>query len=36
VNGCRRYSLFSGDVGTALFAAACLDLDTRFPTIDVM
>jgi NAD(P)-dependent dehydrogenase (short-subunit alcohol dehydrogenase family) len=35
-NGRRRYSLFTGDVGTALFAAACLNLDTRFPTIDVM
>jgi hypothetical protein len=36
VNGRRRYSLFTGDVGTALFAAACLDGDTRFPIIDVM
>jgi lantibiotic modifying enzyme len=35
-NGRRRYSLFTGDVGTALFAAACLDLDTRFPVIDVL
>jgi len=35
-NGRRRYSLFNGDVGTALFAAACLDGDTRFPIIDVM
>jgi len=35
-NGRRRYSLFTGDVGTALFAAACLDLDARFPIIDVM
>ena len=35
-NGRRRYSLFTGDVGTALFAAACLDGDTRFPIIDVM
>jgi len=35
-NGRRRYSLFTGDVGTALFAAACLDLDTRFPIVDVM
>lgn len=34
--GRRRYSLFTGDVGTALFAAACLDGDTRFPIIDVM
>ena len=31
-----RYSLFTGGVGTALFAAACLDLDTRFPVIDVL
>ena len=36
VNGRRRYSLFTGDVGAALFAAACLDLDTRYPIIDVM
>jgi hypothetical protein len=35
-NGRRRYSLFTGDVGTALFAAACLDLDTSFPVIDVL
>jgi lantibiotic modifying enzyme len=36
VNGRRRYSLFTGDVGTALFAAACLDVDTRYPIVDVM
>jgi lantibiotic modifying enzyme len=35
-NGRRRYSLFNGDVGTALFAAACLDADPRVPIIDVM
>jgi lantibiotic modifying enzyme len=35
-NGRRRYSLFTGDIGTAVFAAACLDVDTRFPIIDVM
>jgi lantibiotic modifying enzyme len=35
-SGRRRYSLFTGDVGTALFAAACLNGDTRFPIIDVM
>jgi lantibiotic modifying enzyme len=35
-NGRRRYSLFTGDVGTALFAAACLDLDARYPIVDVM
>jgi lantibiotic modifying enzyme len=34
--GSRRYSLFTGDVGTALFAAACLDADTRFPVVDVL
>jgi lantibiotic modifying enzyme len=31
-----RYSLFTGDVGTALFAAACLDADARFPILDVL
>ncbi len=35
-SGRRRYSLFNGDVGTALFAAACLDADPRFPIVDVM
>jgi Lanthionine synthetase C-like protein len=35
-NGRRRYSLFTGDVGTALFAAACLDADPRFPIVDAM
>ena len=35
-HGRRRYSLFTGDVGTALFAAACLDADPRFPIVDVM
>jgi lantibiotic modifying enzyme len=35
-NGRRRYSLFTGDVGTALFAAACLDADTRYPILDVL
>jgi hypothetical protein len=34
--GRRRYSLFNGDLGTAVFAAACLDVDTRFPFVDVM
>jgi hypothetical protein len=36
VNGRRRYSLFTGDVGTALFAAACLDVDTRYPILDIL
>jgi hypothetical protein len=35
-NGRRRYSLFTGDVGTALFAAACLDLDLRYPILDTV
>jgi hypothetical protein len=33
-NGRRRYSLFTGDVGTALFAASCLDGDARYPVLD--
>jgi hypothetical protein len=28
------YSLCAGDVGTALFAAACLDQDARYPILD--
>jgi hypothetical protein len=34
-NGRGRYSLWTGDVGTALFAAACLEADARYPIIDV-
>jgi hypothetical protein len=30
-----RYSLFTGDVGAALFARSCLETDARFPTMDV-
>jgi lantibiotic modifying enzyme len=33
-NGRGRYSLWTGDVGTALFAAACLDVDARYPIVD--
>jgi hypothetical protein len=29
-----RYSLFTGGVGTALFAAACLEGDARYPVLD--
>ena len=29
-----RYSLFTGGVGVALFASACLDADARFPVLD--
>ena len=32
--GCGRYSLFTGDVGVALFAASCLDADARYPVLD--
>ena len=35
-NGRGRYSLWTGDVGTALFAAACLDADARYPILDVL
>jgi hypothetical protein len=35
-NGRGRYSLWTGDVGTALFAAACLDVDARYPIIDIV
>ena len=31
-----RYSLWTGDVGTALFAAACLDADPRYPILEVI
>jgi lanthionine synthetase-like protein len=34
--GSRRYSLFNGDPGTALFAAACLEADARFPVLDIL
>jgi Lanthionine synthetase C-like protein len=30
-----RYSLFTGGVGTALFAAACLDADARYPVFEL-
>src|SRR5438876_1044889 len=35
-NGRGRYSLWTGDVGTALFAAACLDADTGYPIVDTV
>jgi lantibiotic modifying enzyme len=34
-NGRGRYSLWTGDVGTALFAAACLDADARYPILEI-
>jgi len=33
-SGRRRYSLWTGDLGTACFAAACLDADPRYPGLD--
>ena len=36
LNGRGRYSLWTGDVGTALFAAACLDVDARYPILDIV
>jgi hypothetical protein len=35
-NGRGRYSLWTGDVGTGLFAAACLDLDARYPILEIV
>jgi len=35
-NGRGRYSLWTGDVGTALFAAACLDVDARYPILEIV
>jgi hypothetical protein len=29
-----RYSLFTGDLGVALFASSCLDAEARFPILD--
>jgi hypothetical protein len=29
-----RTSLFTGDLGAALLAGACIDLDARFPGLD--
>jgi hypothetical protein len=36
MNARGRYSLWTGDVGTALFAAACLDEDARYPILDIV
>jgi hypothetical protein len=30
-----RYALFTGGVGTALFAAACIDADARYPVLEI-
>jgi lanthionine synthetase-like protein len=34
-HGRGRYTLFTGDVGAALFARSCLEVDPRFPTMVV-
>jgi hypothetical protein len=34
--GHGRYSLLTGDVGTALYVRSCLDADPRFPVLDVL
>jgi Lanthionine synthetase C-like protein len=33
--GRGRHTLWTGDLGTALYLAGCLDADTSFPTLDV-
>ena len=33
-SGTRRYSLFTGDIGVALFAGACLEGTAAFPVLD--
>jgi hypothetical protein len=32
----QRHSLFTGDIGAALFAQSCIDADARFPIMDVV
>jgi hypothetical protein len=34
--GRGRYSLFTGDVGAALYVRSCLDADPRFPILDLL
>ena len=34
-SGQTRHSLWTGDIGVALFAWACIDGDARYPTLDV-
>jgi len=34
-HGRGRHSLWTGDLGVALFVQSCLDGDARVPTIDV-
>ena len=32
--GRGRYTLWTGDIGVALYLRACIDTDPAFPTID--
>jgi Lanthionine synthetase C-like protein len=34
--GRGRYTLYTGDLGTALYLQSCLDADSAFPTLDVL
>ena len=34
-HGHRRHSLWTGDLGLAIYLRACIDVDARFPTLDV-
>jgi hypothetical protein len=34
--GRGRYTLFTGDIGVALYLRSCLDADPRFPVLDVL
>ena len=34
-SGQTRHSLWTGDIGVALYAQACIDGDARYPTLDV-
>jgi hypothetical protein len=33
--GHGRHTLWTGDLGTALYLLACIDADAAFPTLDV-
>lgn len=34
-HGAHRFSLWSGDLGLALYLSSCLRADAAFPTLDV-
>jgi hypothetical protein len=33
-HGQRKFSLWTGDLGLAVFLCACIRVDDRFPTLD--